>query len=57
MRDLLRSGQWQVMTAEEQERIKRQMTQGHLSTAALDYGCGSRARLRGLLRRWRCHRR
>jgi ribonuclease BN (tRNA processing enzyme) len=33
MRDLLRSGQWQVMTAEEQERIKRQMTQGHLSTA------------------------
>jgi ribonuclease BN (tRNA processing enzyme) len=33
MRDLLRSGQWQVMTAEEQERIKRQMTQGHLSTS------------------------
>jgi ribonuclease BN (tRNA processing enzyme) len=33
MRDLLKSGQWQVMTAEEQERIKRQMTQGHLSTA------------------------
>ena len=33
MRDLLRSGQWQVMTPEEQERIKRQMTQGHLSTA------------------------
>jgi ribonuclease BN (tRNA processing enzyme) len=33
MHDLLKSGQWQVMTAEEQERIKRQMTQGHLSTA------------------------
>src|SRR5215472_9994468 len=33
MRDLLSSGQWQVMAAEEQERIKRQMTQGHLSTA------------------------
>ena len=33
MRDLLGSGQWQVMTAEEQERIKRQMTQGHLSTS------------------------
>ena len=33
MRDLLASGQWQVMAAEEQERIKRQMTQGHLSTA------------------------
>src|SRR5215468_10400165 len=33
MRDLLRSGQWQVMTAEEQERIKLQMTRGHLSTA------------------------
>lgn len=33
MRDLLRSGQWQIMTADEQERIKLQMTQGHLSTA------------------------
>jgi ribonuclease BN (tRNA processing enzyme) len=32
MRDLLRSGQWQIMTADEQERIKLQMTQGHLST-------------------------
>ena len=26
MRDLLRSGQWQIMTADEQERIKLQMT-------------------------------
>ena len=33
MRGLLKSGQWQIMTAGEQERIKRQMTQGHLSTA------------------------
>jgi ribonuclease BN (tRNA processing enzyme) len=33
MRDLLRSGQWQIMTADEQERIRQQMTQGHLSTA------------------------
>ena len=33
MRDLLRSGQWQTMTADEQERIKLQMTRGHLSTA------------------------
>jgi len=33
MNDLTKSGQWQVMTAEERERIKRQMTQGHLSTA------------------------
>jgi ribonuclease BN (tRNA processing enzyme) len=32
MGDLLRSGQWQMMTADEQERIKLQMTQGHLST-------------------------
>jgi ribonuclease BN (tRNA processing enzyme) len=32
MGDLLRSGQWQIMTADEQERIKLQMTQGHLST-------------------------
>jgi ribonuclease BN (tRNA processing enzyme) len=31
MQDLIRSGQWQVMTAQEQERIKRQMTEGHLS--------------------------
>jgi ribonuclease BN (tRNA processing enzyme) len=33
MNDLIKSGQWQVMTAEERERIKRQMMQGHLSTA------------------------
>ena len=33
MRDLLRGGQWQIMTADEQERIKLQMTQGHPSTA------------------------
>ena len=32
MQDLIRSGQWQVMTAEEQARIKRQMAEGHLST-------------------------
>jgi ribonuclease BN (tRNA processing enzyme) len=32
MHDLLKSGQRQAMTAEEQERIKRRMTQGHLST-------------------------
>jgi ribonuclease BN (tRNA processing enzyme) len=32
MGDLLRSGQWQMMTADEQERIKLQMTHGHLST-------------------------
>ncbi len=31
MQDLTRSGQWQVMTAPEQERIKRQMAEGHLS--------------------------
>ena len=31
MQDLIRSGQWQVMTAEEQARIKRQMAEGHLS--------------------------
>src|SRR5215831_12405416 len=30
MQDLMRSGQWQVMTAEEQTRIKRQMAEGHL---------------------------
>jgi len=32
MQDLMKSGQWQVMTAEEQARIKRQMAEGHLST-------------------------
>jgi len=32
MQDLTGSGQWQVMTAEEQARIKRQMAEGHLST-------------------------
>jgi ribonuclease BN (tRNA processing enzyme) len=32
MQDLMRSGQWDVMAPEEQIRIKRQMTQGHLST-------------------------
>jgi ribonuclease BN (tRNA processing enzyme) len=31
MQDLMRSGQWQVMTTEEQMRIKRQMAEGHLS--------------------------
>jgi ribonuclease BN (tRNA processing enzyme) len=31
MQDLIRSGQWQVMTDEEQVRIKRQMAEGHLS--------------------------
>jgi ribonuclease BN (tRNA processing enzyme) len=31
MQDLLRSGQWQVMTPQEQDRIKRQMAAGHLS--------------------------
>ena len=31
MLDLIRSGQWQVMTNEEQARIKRQMAEGHLS--------------------------
>ena len=31
MQDLIRSGQWQVMTNEEQARIKRQMAEGHLS--------------------------
>src|SRR5262249_30889934 len=33
MRDLRDSGQWQVLTAQEQEGIKRQMSQGHMSTA------------------------
>jgi ribonuclease BN (tRNA processing enzyme) len=32
MRDLTKSGQWQVMTPEEQARIKRQMAEGHLNT-------------------------
>jgi len=32
MRDLLRTGQWQAMRPAEQEGIKRQMSQGHLST-------------------------
>jgi ribonuclease BN (tRNA processing enzyme) len=32
MQDLLRSGQWQVMTPQEQDRIKQQMAAGHLST-------------------------
>jgi ribonuclease BN (tRNA processing enzyme) len=31
MQDLMRSGQWQVMTNEVQTRIKRQMAEGHLS--------------------------
>jgi ribonuclease BN (tRNA processing enzyme) len=31
MQDLVRSGQWQVMTPEEQVRIRRQMAEGHLS--------------------------
>ena len=32
MQDLTRSGQWNVMTSEEQTRIKQQMSEGHLST-------------------------
>jgi ribonuclease BN (tRNA processing enzyme) len=32
MQDLIRSGQWNVMTPEEQIRIKQQMSEGHLST-------------------------
>ena len=32
MQDLIKSGQWQVMTPEEQVRIKGQMAEGHLST-------------------------
>ena len=32
MQSLIRTGQWQVMTPDEQVRIKRQMTAGHLST-------------------------
>jgi ribonuclease BN (tRNA processing enzyme) len=32
MQDLARSGQWNVMTPEEQVRIKQQMSEGHLST-------------------------
>jgi ribonuclease BN (tRNA processing enzyme) len=31
MQDLIRSGQWQVMTTEEQARIRQQMAEGHLS--------------------------
>jgi ribonuclease BN (tRNA processing enzyme) len=31
MQGLIRSGQWQAMTSDEQAGIKRQMTQGHLS--------------------------
>ena len=31
-RDLMRSGQWQLMTATEQDRIRRQMNQRHLAT-------------------------
>jgi len=33
MQHLMKSGQWQVMTNDERDRIQRQMTQGHLSTA------------------------
>ena len=33
MNDVIKSGQWQIMTAEVREGVKRQMTQGHLSTA------------------------
>ena len=36
MQDLIRSGQWQVMTTEEQARIKRQMAEGHLSPEEAD---------------------
>jgi ribonuclease BN (tRNA processing enzyme) len=32
MQDLMRSGQWNVMTSEEQARIKQQMSEGHLNT-------------------------
>jgi ribonuclease BN (tRNA processing enzyme) len=32
MQDLMKSGQWSVMTSEEQARIKQQMSEGHLST-------------------------
>jgi ribonuclease BN (tRNA processing enzyme) len=32
MQDLMKTGQWQVMTPDQQVRIKRQMAQGHLST-------------------------
>jgi len=32
LQDLIKSGQWQAMTAAEQAGIKRQMAQGHLST-------------------------
>jgi ribonuclease BN (tRNA processing enzyme) len=33
MQLLIKSGQWQVMTPAEQEGIKHQMAQGHLTTA------------------------
>ena len=32
MQDLMKSGQWNVRTSEEQARIKQQMSEGHLST-------------------------
>jgi ribonuclease BN (tRNA processing enzyme) len=32
MQDYVKSGQWQLMTSEEQVQIKRQMAEGHLST-------------------------
>ncbi len=32
MQLLIKSGQWQLMTSAEQDRIKQQMTQGHMST-------------------------
>jgi ribonuclease BN (tRNA processing enzyme) len=48
MQDLMRSGQWQVMTAEEQARIKRQMAEGHLSTE--DVGkLGARAAVKAVV--------
>jgi ribonuclease BN (tRNA processing enzyme) len=31
MQLLIKTGQWQVMTPDEQARIKRQMAEGHLS--------------------------
>jgi ribonuclease BN (tRNA processing enzyme) len=48
MQDLTRSGQWQVMTADEQARIKRQMEEGHLSTE--DVGkLAARAAVKGVV--------
>jgi ribonuclease BN (tRNA processing enzyme) len=35
MQMLIKSGQWQAMTSDEQAGIKRQMTQGHLSPAVI----------------------